>query len=296
MSVFLRANHMVLRNPSGSDGNVEAMRAAGFGIVLCNVRDFAPDEWATIRDRAARAGVACGPWARTASGGQWDEAMLQALVAVADDWRSPLMVDSEKELDGSGDTLTRHIADVLGDRDYALSMECWPFGAVDWTPLADVPVCPQIFPAEVEIADDPEACRREWYRRGVHCVVFTFGSYAGMTPDQFDRLTPYGVYTADDCSGNYAAWKPLGSHEPCAYPEPEPEPEGDDVQPITDTQAREAIKTVAQGALSAYTDPKPRGRNTIAWRVANAEDDAWNRARDGVKAALDAAGVADVPA
>jgi hypothetical protein len=53
---------------------------------------------------------------------------------------------------------------------------------------------------------------------------------------------------------------------------------------------------VTQAAIATYTDAKPRGRNTVAWRVANADDSSWNAARDDVKAALDKAGVPDVPA
>lgn len=294
MSVFLDCNHMVLRSPYGSEGNVAAMRDAGFGAIYCNVKDFAPETWRTIRDRAAAAGVECGPWARTCSDGKtWDEALLQRLVSIADGWGSSLIVNSEKELDGSGDTLTRHIADVLGDRDWALSVEAWPFASVDWSPIK-VPVLPQIFPAESPPSAYPDDCRNQWYLSGVRCVVFTFGAYGGMTPSMFDRLSPYGVYTADDCSGRYSDWGPLGTHTPCVGDGGGGGGE-DDMKPITDEQARDSVKTATQAALSAYTDPKPRGRNTINWRIANADDTSWNKARDDVKAALDRSGVPDVP-
>lgn len=301
MSVFLQRNHLVLRAPDGSDGNVAAMAAASFRAIFVNVRDFEPAAWDTIRARARDAGVACGPWARTAQGGSgaWDEEMLQELVRVADEWQSPLIVDSEKELDYSGDTLTRHIADVLGDRDYGMSVEAWPFSSVDWTPLADVPFLPQIFPAESEPSKDPDGCRTQWQKAGVRCVVFCFGAYAGQTPAMFDRLEPYGVYTADDMSGAYAAWSPLGTGEPCTQPptpqpEPEPEPEEDTMEPVTDTQARDAIGFAVQAAAQNWgTDTKPRARLTVCRRIAQAgNDDAkWNACRDAVVAALDAAGV-----
>jgi hypothetical protein len=302
VSVFLERNHLVLRNPDGSDGNVQAMAAAGFGVILCNVRDYPAERWQTIRERAQTAGVPCGPWARTAleGSGGWDESMLQELVAIADEWGSPLMVDSEKELDYSGDTLTRHIADVCGDRDYALSMEAWPFASVDWTPFAEVPVMPQIFPAEAEIASDPDACRAQWYAVGVRCVVFTFGAYHWMTPDLFDRLTPYGVYTGDDMGGQYAAWSPLGSCNPCTQPSepPQPEPEPptpeDEMEPVTDQQGRDGVLFAVQAAAQNWTDDKPRGRLTVARRICQAENDdaKWNACRDTIVAALDEA---DVP-
>jgi hypothetical protein len=294
MSVFLERNHMVLRAPDGSDGNVAAMAAAGFGAVYCNVRDFPAEAWQTIRDRAYSAGVECGPWARTATGTTWDEAMLQELVSIADAWDSSLIVNSEKELDGSGDTLTRHIADVLGARDYAMSVEAWPFGATDWTPFETVPVIPQIFPAESEPSKDPEGCRTEWHRRGVRCVVFCFGSYAGQTPELYELHSPFGIYTADDCGGQYQRWAPTGSHDPCTpEPEPEPEPE-DEMEPVTDTQARTAIEFAVQAAAQNWgTETKPRARLTVCRRIAQAgnSDAKWNAVRDEIVSLLDEAGI-----
>jgi hypothetical protein len=285
---------MVMRNPDGFDGNIQAIKDAGFGAVYCNIRDYSPGHWDTIRDRARQAGVECGPWARTATGSSWDEMMLQRLVYTADDWGSSLIVDSEKELDGSGEALTRHISDVLGDRDWALSMEAWPYASVDWTPLSHVPVLPQIFPAESESSKDPYGCRAQWRTVGIPCVVFTFGAYAGMYPEQFDLLTPYGVYTADDLAGQYQRWGPLGTHEPCATtPAPIPEPPEDEMEPVTDQQGRDSILFAVQAAAQNWTDDKPRARLTICRRVAQAgNDDAkWNACRDQIVQALDAAGV-----
>jgi hypothetical protein len=296
-SIFLTKNHLVLRDPNGSDGNVRAMRDAGYGVILCNVRDFPASSWTTIRERAREAGVACGPWARTSNGGFWDETMLQTLVKIADAWQSPLVVDSEKELDGSGDTLTKHIATVLGDRDYAMSVEAWPFSSVDWTPLAHVPFCPQIFPAESEPAKDPNGCRAQWRKVGISCVVFTFGCYAGMKPSQFDRLSPYGAYTGDDMGGQYQAWKPLGTHEPCAAA-PAPVPPSPEVPPtmppVTDQQARDSIGFSVQAAAQNWgTDTKPRARLTVCRRITQAgNDDAkWNACSDVIVKALDDAGI-----
>jgi hypothetical protein len=294
MSVFLNTNHLILRNPDGSDGNVQAMAAAGFRAVYCNVRDYPPEAWQTIRDRARQANVECGPWARTATGGSWDEMMLQRLVQTADTWGSSLIVNSEKELDGYGDALTRHIRDVCGDRDWALSMEAWPYANVDWTPLSDIPVLPQIFPVESDAAKNADACRTQWHTAGIQCVVFTFGAYAGQTPSLYDRLSPYGVYTGDDCAGQYAAWSPQGSCDPCtAAPTPPPDPE-DDMEPVTDQQGRDAIGFAVQAAAQNWgTDTKPRARLTVCRRIAQPgnDDPKWNTIRDQVVALLDGAGV-----
>jgi len=126
-------------------------------------------------------------------------------------------------------------------------------------------------------------------------LVAAMGTYHGETPANYigtDNVgRDFGLYLAEPTSP--AQWQAFGALNADAPP---PTPEGDDVDPITDDQARSSVKTVTQAAISAYTDAKPRGRNTIAWRIANADDASWNAARDGVKAALDAAKVPDVPA
>src|SRR5262245_19677213 len=149
------------------------MKQAGFGAIFCNVLDFHPSTWQLVRDRAEALGVVCGPWARPIdSTFSFDVDKFHSLLEVADDWGTPLIVNVEKELDGTGDILTGYIAEQCGERDYAISMEAWPFDSVDWTPFQDFPVLPQIFPHEVEAAKDPYGCRDQWWERGVSCVVF----------------------------------------------------------------------------------------------------------------------------
>jgi len=129
-------------------------------------------------------------------------------------------------------------------------------------------------------------------------LVATMGTYHGEQPDAYtgtDSLgRDFGLYLAEPMVASQ--WEAFGALNEGAPPTPTPEPE-EDMDPITDDQARASVKTVTQAALSAYTGgPKPKGRNTIAWRIANADDGSWNAARDGVKSALDKAGVPDVPA
>lgn len=214
MSVFLETNHLFLRDPRAGVEDVAAMAAAGFGAVFCNVGDHAPDTWATIRSRAATAGIACGPWLRTAdSQNRFDYDRFHALIRCADDWASPLIVNSESELQGSGSEITSYIDAQLGSRDAAISVEAWPFDNVAWWPFASRPVLPQLFKADV--AYDEPGLRDVWHAYGVRCVVLTFGSYHGSTPAIYDRLSPYGVYTADDCAGDYGAWSAKGAIDPC---------------------------------------------------------------------------------
>lgn len=220
MSVFLNTNHLFLRNPEGGVEDVAAMKAAGFGAIFCNIGDeHSPEAWKTVRAQAAAAGVVCGPWLRTATETHmFSTDKLKFLVAVADAWKSPLIVNSESELKGSGQQLTRLIAETVGRRDAGISVEAWPFSDVEWWLLNEYPILCQIFPQESGAGAHPEQCRSQWYAYGCKCVVYTFGSYHGMDPQTFDRLTPYGVYTADDCNGNFQAWAPLGARNPCQGP------------------------------------------------------------------------------
>lgn len=216
MSIFLETNHILGRKPSDV-GEVAKMRDAGFGAVFCNIGDYEPDEWEGVRQQAKAAGMKCGPWLRTADAQTvFDPDRLLYLIDTADAWDwAPLICNSEKEIDHSGSGLTQFIATELGDRDAAISVEVRPFGAVDWKPLAGYPILPQNFPNETGIGDSDDTIRMNWWAAGVHCVVITYGSYRGMTAAQFDRLSPFGVYTADDCGNDFAPWAPLGKCSPC---------------------------------------------------------------------------------
>jgi hypothetical protein len=219
MSIFLKTNHLFLRNPEGGVENIVAMREAGFEVIFCNVGDHESNEWGIIRTKAASAGVVCGPWLRTADQNHnFSNLRLDRLIRIADEWGAPFIVNSEKELQGSGNKLTTLIAEKVGERDAAISMESWPFNDIDWTPFANLPVLPQIFPVESNAAKFPDDCIDQWHIRGVNCVIPTFGSYGGQKPSDFKLLAPYGVYTADDCGGIYEAWSSQGIRNPCARP------------------------------------------------------------------------------
>jgi hypothetical protein len=218
VSIFLETNHLLLRAPDGGVEDVARMRDAGFSVIFCNVGDYPASDWQVVRDRARAAGVKCGPWLRTADGhGVFDPDRLMHLIDVADSWDwAPLVCNSEKEIDHSGSALTQFIRNEIGDRDAAISTEVRPFADVDWKPLgSSYPILPQNFPAETGIGDSDDTIRMNWYAAGAICVVITYGSYGGMDAGDFDRLSPFGVYTADDCGNDFAAWKPLGSCAPC---------------------------------------------------------------------------------
>lgn len=278
MSVFTERNHLFARKPSDA-GDPAAMRAAGFGALFCNIGDYPAEEWESLRQRALAEGMACGPWLRTADAhGSFALDRLRYLIDTADAWNwSPLIVNSEKEIDYTGDDLTSVIADEVGDRDAAISMEVRPFGAVDWSPLRYYPILPQSFPAETGIADTDDAIRENWYRAGVECVVVTYGSYGGMEPDEFARLTPYGVYTADDCGNQFARWASLGTCEPCRDTPPNP-------------NGGETMEKVPAGAYDdvarLLTDnvKRPDGKDATAF---NSQRDSLKATREAVNELID---------
>lgn len=195
------------------------MRDAGFGALFCNIGDYPPSDWDDVRERAFLAGIVCGPWIRTALGGaspDFDAGRLEFLIDIADSWNwAPFIVNSEKEIDNTGDDITPWIAEEIGARDAAISSEIRPYQGTDWTPLAGYPALPQNFPGETGMLDTDDMIRENWFRAGFHCVVITHGTHAGMQPDDFSLQTPYGLYTADDTGGNFAAWSPRGTCNPC---------------------------------------------------------------------------------
>lgn len=206
---------LMLRNPRGGVEDLDQMKQAGFAGIFCNIGDHGPEEWALIRDRARGQGMFYGPWLHTRQAdGRFSPARLEWLVHVADQWHSPLIVNSEKEIDGSGDACTGMIAEEVGSRDAAISMEAWLFNppSVDWQPVAHLPMLLQIFPQESAPAKYPYGCKEHAHQCGVERVYFTFGSYGDAVPAWYDLQAPYSVYTADDIGqGHYAEWQPTSA-------------------------------------------------------------------------------------
>jgi len=186
------------------------MVQAGFSLVLCNVGDYGAEQWAVVREEAQQAGAVCGPWLRTTDGHDFRPEFIDSLIRIADEWEAPFVVNSEKELDGSGNEYTTLIDSLCEGHDWALSMEPWPFASVDWGPI-HAPVLPQLFGPEWGVQE--EDALEEWFRVGIKCVVPTYGTYSGWQPEMYGRLTPFGLYTADDCGNDYASWSPLGVYE-----------------------------------------------------------------------------------
>lgn len=256
MSVFKTQCFFFLRNPRGGVEDLDRMQEAGFQGVFCNIGDFPPSDWeAIIRPRALQRGMFCGPWARTQdSNGGFSPDKLTQLVQCAKRWASPLIVNSESELKGTGSSWTTLIADMCRGYDAAVSVEPQPFADVEWWPLKEMPILPQIFPPAG--SPEPDWAIEQWHAYGIECVYLTFASYGGMTPGSYDLNAPYSIYTADDCGGNYAAWSPTAfSYEGCVEAEG-----GSDMQEIGKQHGVEAtynrFKALDPEGCNPAFDPK----------------------------------------
>ena len=206
MSVFKTKSWLYLRNPRGGVEDLDRMQAAGFEGVFCNIGDHTPDEWQTIRGRAGARGMFCGPWARTATAGNaWSPYILDRIIDCAEVWESPLIVNCESEIQGTGTEATGLIAESCAGLDAAIAPEPIPFDNVGWWPCKEMPTLPQIRAENVPSLD---WIIEQWHAYGIDCVFPTYSSWGGDTPGDFPLNAPYGVYTGDDMGGNYAAWSP----------------------------------------------------------------------------------------
>ena len=218
MSVFKTKCWFFLRNPRGGVEDLDRMQAAGFEGVFCNIGDHDPSEWQTIRGRAGARGMFCGPWARTATAGNvWSPYILDRIIDCAEKWESPLIVNCESEIQGTGTEATGLIAQQCAGLDAAISVEPVPFDNVGWWPCKEMPTLPQIVPENVASLD---WIIGQWHAYGIDCVFPTYSSWGGATPGMYPLNAPYGLYTADDCGGNYAAWSPREhSYQGCIEPD-----------------------------------------------------------------------------
>lgn len=227
-------NFFFLDAPGGEVENLAAMKAAGFDGVFCNVHSYAPEQWDLIRANALNQGMFAGPWARMEdSNHNWSPDMLDRLVTIADRWKAPLIVNAEKEIDKSGDTITKAIALRVGIRDAAISMQPWLFVSVDWKPVGHMPMLLQIFPVEqttTKTEEQRQQCKEHAHASGCKCVYFTFGTYGGMQPADFKLQSPYSLFTGNACGGVFNPWKPTSiGFVACKEPPPEEGPPVEEV-------------------------------------------------------------------
>lgn len=210
--------------PGGETENVVTQKAAGFSGMFVNVRDYDPSRWDRLRSLCKNAGMFCGPWARmTKPDGSFDMDMLNKLITIADDWKQPFIVNAEDELAGTGATFTDAIAQAVGDRDAAISMQPWLFNppSVDWTKIAHLPMLlqifpigsPKVFPEGSVVMKQAADCQQHAWDCGIKCVYFTFGTYDDMSPNLYDLKTPYSLFTGNEVGGKqeWFSWKPTST-------------------------------------------------------------------------------------
>lgn len=198
------------RDPRGGIEDLAEMRREGFKAIFVNIRDFPENRWTTIRTRAEAAGMACGPWGRTAKGPNdrtWAPEVLELILDTGDRWEQPSVPNCESEIDHSDDTITTFIRQAIGSRNTAVSTLARPMQAVDWHPLHDIPILAQLFVESQQT--DPMNVRQEWWDAGIECLLGTYGAYGGRKPSDYPLDGPYSVYTADDVgAARFFLWVP----------------------------------------------------------------------------------------
>jgi len=219
-TIFTQHNLLFARDPAGGVEDVQLMKDSGFGIYACNVqKEIAPDRWNLVRQRAAACGMIIVPWCFI-----WNLTDMERLVSIADQWNTLPLVNIEKPLD-LGVFTTQQLANILENRNAAFSMEAWLFDAVDWSPISKHMMMLQIFPLEVPVSANWEACKAHAHTKGFSCVTYTFGTYdvnnVFPKPEDYPLKTPYQLYTVDDMTHwypNYGVWGPTGIWTPCVTP------------------------------------------------------------------------------
>lgn len=289
---------LFIDNPRGGTDQLDKMKAAGFQGAFGNVIDYPPEAWDVHRARARQWGMFFGPWGRTGHpppvGTGFERDKAEKIISIGRHWGGPYVLNCEKEIDNSGNTITGYITSMVGIDDCALSTEAWPFGNVDWSPVAHLPVLPQIFPQDwwgqppkmVELVmSRAEASKSEWHKRGIKCVYYTFGTYGNYTPANFELVAPYSLYTADAIGAtNYANWKPTSTgFKGCVEIAPP-------VPPVpTPKQVRNKVLDAVDPWLVAQTKPVPLSRIKTIERIAGNEftDEEWRLVTPTIKELLD---------
>lgn len=212
-------NFLFLNNPRGGVEDLAYVKAKcpWVGGVYCNVRDYPASMWEpVVRARARNLGLVCGAWGRTRrADGTYDYAFLNQLASIGHAWNCPVIVNSEKELDGTGNKATTEIARVMQGLDASISTEPWLFDSVDWAPVGHMPVHLQIFPLEADAAKDWRACRKRAWDKGFDQVFCTYGTSPdiGYTPSTCALNEPYSLFTGDPPMSSYTLekWAPVAS-------------------------------------------------------------------------------------
>jgi len=206
---------LFLNNPAGGVEDIAWLKQNCPWVkgVFCNVRDYAPNEWTSVRTRAIYHELFCGPWGRTTAPDRhvFLPGIVDLIIHTADAWNSPGIINSEVELDGNQAALD-YIVKSIGTRDCAISMQSNPFDSIDWSVIGDIPILVQIFPVEAP-GYEPIPTRNKWWSRGAKCVYMTYGTYGGMKPTDFPLVAPYSLFTGDIIMANHTAplWSPTAT-------------------------------------------------------------------------------------
>lgn len=246
---------LFLDNPNGGVEDISYLKSKAPWVkgVFCNVHSYEPTQWESIvRPRCLANGLFCGPWGRTNKGTDqkpvFSPEIVDKIVATADKWQSPGIINSEKEVNANQEAIN-YIGQKVGNRNFAFSMEPWLFDSVSWQPVSKLPMLLQImhreqrnsFPIGTDYREIEQRCKDRAHTFGFECVFYTYGTsnHVGYLPSDFDLKEGYSLFTGDPIMATYTVekWAPTSTGFPgCKKggvmpPNPDPVPAGayDDV-------------------------------------------------------------------
>lgn len=193
------------------------MKAAGMQWLALNVREHAPAEWDVVRSRADALNMPCKPWARLGLPDQGETrddclVMLQTIYQACDAWGENGIPNVETEFERIFPP--DELAAEIDHRIEGLSSVAWLYNAVNFTPVAHLPLLLQIFKTDNrwtvdEIEKRQADCVLHAREKGFTYVGVTFQTYGGAQPSWYAYHSGTRSYfTGDDIGGGqWAPWK-----------------------------------------------------------------------------------------
>lgn len=215
------------RNPRGGVENVKAARDHGLRVLLLNVRDFLPAEWATVRLKAEALGLTVGYWAHVQTLDELDRLLFLA----HRDTRRIVCINVEAELATvlPPTVITDAVRRSGFQGEASLIVYGWVQNGVDLRPVGHLPILLEVFPQDDANLWPPNVkaahCVEHARIQGARLPMVVVGTYP-MSPRQAEKIRAlghtvwagdaqpgwydltghYGVYTVDDTGEDWEAW------------------------------------------------------------------------------------------
>lgn len=200
------------RNPRGGVENIQAAKDAGLRVLLLNVQDFVPSEWAKLLAKAEALGLTVGYWAHCTTVSEVDELLAHSVRHS----RPLVCINVEQEL--ASTVPPRAIADSVKRSGYPGEVSTillgWVQNGVDLRPIGDWPILLELFPQDAAALWPPTErgmqCLEHANIQGAKLPVLVYGTY-DMSEQQAAKIRSLGypLVTAGDAQ---PGWYPMNMH------------------------------------------------------------------------------------